>query len=99
MRNEASNNFHRRSAILLLSINSYKKAKKVYLPHISPHGRTQGGVWEVNPPPLEGQKSKNYTSFGRKIHPHLRLHLPLTKDLDHKYTSEQENNMYFKKIM
>ena len=48
-------------------------------------------------PPLEGQKSKNYIIFGRKIYHHLCFHLALTKDLDHKYTSEQEYNMNFLK--
>ena len=47
--------------------------------------------------PLEGQKSKKFTIFWGKILPYLCLHLPLTKDLDYKYTSEQENNMHFLK--
>jgi len=56
-----------------------------------------GGLGVNTPPPLEGQKSINYTIFGRKIYLNLCLHLPLTKNLDHKYTSERENNMYFLK--
>ena len=46
-------------------------------------------------PPPGDQKSENYAIFGRKIHPHLGLYNPVTKDLDYEYTSEPEKNMYF----
>jgi len=55
--------------------------------HKLTQGRAQRGGVGGQPHP-EGEKSKNYTIFEGRIHPHLCLHLPLTKGLDYKYTSE-----------